>query len=174
MQVNLQIHAAKMVERTARAADKKLQSTANFDVGDVVHLLAPGDPRNMRNPLKPRHSREPRALSLSCSTLLLLSDRGLWGVTVRITATGVRQSDFVYEVAGWNGERPGFAEKAENYRLAKWPSFKAWDGDLPSAVSDFFFYHRDTLSRFVLDGIEHQLSLALGFKGPSSSQLYSA
>lgn len=81
---------------------------------------------------------------------------------MRITKIGVPESEFVYEDEGWNGEKQGSAGTAGNYRLAKWPSFKAWDGYLPQAVSQFFFKNRDHLSRHVLDGIRDQLSPLAG------------
>lgn len=39
--------------------NQKLNHEATFDEGDIVHLLAPGDPREKRNDLKARHKDEP-------------------------------------------------------------------------------------------------------------------
>lgn len=63
-QANLELKAQKMIANSAAAAKKKMKSTATFSTGDSVNLLAPGDPLNKRNRLKPRHASEPGTASL--------------------------------------------------------------------------------------------------------------
>lgn len=48
-----------MITSNKNQLKKKLNSDGNFNEGDIVHLLAPGDPREKRNDLKPRHANEP-------------------------------------------------------------------------------------------------------------------
>jgi hypothetical protein len=41
--------------------------------------------------------------------------------------------------------------------LAKWPKFRALDGEFPREVVDFLHWHRSSLSDYVLDGIDWEI-----------------
>jgi hypothetical protein len=62
-QAGIQAQATKMINRSKSQAGKKLNKLAEFKEGDIVRLLAPGDPRDKRNDLKPKHADEPGALA---------------------------------------------------------------------------------------------------------------
>lgn len=87
--------------------------------------------------------------------------RGHWGVEVRIKAVGDHKSSFVYVTRGWNEEEVGDEGEAANYRLAKFPKFRAWDGKLGSPVLHFLTKHKHIFSPLILEGVEHLLSASL-------------
>ena len=139
---------------------KKRMPVPIFEVGDIVHLAAPGDPSEKRNILKPRHKSHAGVVVDFPSTQTHL-DRGHWGVKVQITAVQRYTSDFDYVTSGWNAEEPGTKGNAPNNHLAlPAPEVRFSSAYMSDAAKAYLESVAHLLSRkFVLDGLEELISL---------------